>query len=216
MSLLDHAVMELDALGVLEYDNSPEPGGENTPGPDTWMRDSILELLTVLSKQGHSGESRNLCIGLFTKLAQFQPLTPITGRDTEWFEHENPIMFQNKRLGNLFKAGARDQAYYLDAVHWRTQTGRVFAGPAKLPDGSTLLSRQYVKTFPFTPKTFAIDVIEEEIAPDDWEFTVKDVAQLDEVWAYYDRFDPVTLAPRTPASPLPADEPPTAESAPSE
>jgi hypothetical protein len=51
-----------------------------------------------------------------------------------------------------------------------------------------LRSRQYVKTWPFEPKTFVIDVDEHEVAPDDWEFYVKDANQLQEVFDYYEKF----------------------------
>jgi hypothetical protein len=46
-----------------------------------------------------------------------------------------------------------------------------------------------IKGFPFTPKTFYIDVLEEEIKKDDWIMWVKDPKQLDEVWEYYKKPD---------------------------
>jgi hypothetical protein len=42
-----------------------------------------------------------------------------------------------------------------------------------------------IKGFPFTPKTFYIDVLEEEIEKDDWIMWCKDPSQLNEVWEYY-------------------------------
>jgi hypothetical protein len=44
----------------------------------------------------------------------------------------------------------------------------------------------YIKSFPFTPKTFYIDVKDVEVAKDDWESFVVDPSQLDEVREYYD------------------------------
>jgi hypothetical protein len=46
-------------------------------------------------------------------------------------------------------------------------------------------SSQEIKGFPFVPKTFYIDVIEEEVEKDDWVMYCKDKSQLDEVWEYY-------------------------------
>jgi hypothetical protein len=46
-----------------------------------------------------------------------------------------------------------------------------------------------IKGFPFTPKTFYIDFLEEEIKKDDWIMWVKDSKQLDEVWEYYKKPD---------------------------
>ena len=60
-------------------------------------------------------------------------------------------------------------------------------------------SSQYIKSFPFEPKTFVIEVDEKEyrknpdgtLVPEEgggwWESWVKDPRQLDEVWEYYDR-----------------------------
>ena len=75
------------------------------------------------------------------------------------------------------------------------QTGQCFSGAFWLSKEDYLAGDKtkkigcahYVKSFPFTPKTFYIDVIEEEVAKDDWEMYVKDVKQLNKVWKYYDR-----------------------------
>jgi hypothetical protein len=47
--------------------------------------------------------------------------------------------------------------------------------------------RGHIKSFPFTPKTFYIDVRDVEIAKDDWESFIVDPSQLEEVWKYYDK-----------------------------
>jgi hypothetical protein len=66
-------------------------------------------------------------------------------------------------------------------------------------EGGKVGSAQYIKSFPFEPKTFVIDVISTEyhkkedgtLVPQDgggwWESIVKDPKQLDEVWHHYDR-----------------------------
>ena len=36
--------------------------------------------------------------------------------------------------------------------------------------------KQYIRGFPFVPKTFCIDVIEEEVEKDDWEMFLKEVS----------------------------------------
>ena len=43
----------------------------------------------------------------------------------------------------------------------------------------------YIKSFPFIPKTFYVDVIDVEVEKDDWESFVRDVEQLNEVRLYY-------------------------------
>lgn len=130
---------------------------------------------------------------LITNLCLQRPICPMTGLDNEWVhiadERVNEPIYQNCRCGPLFKL-MDNRAYYLDAIAWKTDSeGGPWSGNAILPDGSKLNSRQYVKSFPFTPKTFIVDVIEVEVAPDDFEFYIKDVSQLDDVFAYYDRYD---------------------------
>ena len=64
----------------------------------------------------------------------------------------------------------------------KTQKGSTWHGTTK----EGISSRQFIKSFPFEPKTFVIDVIETEVSKGDWEFEVKDKAQLKKVSEYYD------------------------------
>jgi hypothetical protein len=105
------------------------------------MIDGLLELLDVLEKQGHSGYSHYEAMALFNKIANFKPLTALTGDDIEWFDHGDG-WFQNKRSGDIFKEG-NNQAYWLD--------GYIFVEP----DGASFtssLSRKYI-TFPYNAST---------------------------------------------------------------
>jgi hypothetical protein len=45
-----------------------------------------------------------------------------------------------------------------------------------------------VKAFPFTPKTFYIDVTEVEEPKDNWTFYIKNEKQLEKVFKYYDKY----------------------------
>lgn len=170
MSFLTFAEEELNAIGY-------------TPDcevPNRWMRENVLELLKVFGEQGHSGSSAPHCIALFTKLADYKPLSPVT--DDGWVEIGDSVL-QHKRCSALFKEKG-GKAYYIDAIIWRTPHS-AYGGTAKLPKGDVVTSRQFVK-FPFVPKTFYVDVDEVEIAPDDWEFTIKNASDLTEAFMYYD------------------------------
>ena len=127
-----HAETELKAIG---YDLN-----EKEEGPNKWIVENLLELLEVFSKQGHSGSSAPYCVNAFKKLALFEPLGPLTGKDDEWvLVAEN--MWQNKRCSHVFKdkSGAYDSQ------------GKVF-----VEDNGTAYtssdSRIDIK-FPYTPKT---------------------------------------------------------------
>jgi len=171
-SLIYHAEQELKALG---YDLN-----QKEEDPNKWICENVLELLEVFSSQGHSGTSAPYCINMFSKLANYKPLSPITCVDSEWIDQGNDV-FQNNRCSAVFKKGKDGKPYYLDAIVWRTQGGSTWSGTAE-----EITSRQYIR-LPFTPKTFYIDVIEEEVSKDNWNFTIKDRTQLDEVFEYYDK-----------------------------
>ena len=47
---------------------------------------------------------------------------------------------------------------------------------------------QYIKSFPFKPQEFIIDVIEKEVSKDNWEFTIKNDKDLEKVFEVYDKF----------------------------
>jgi len=183
-NLKDFATLELKMAGLLD-DTGDFYGGATGK--------AVLELIDVFSNQGHSGMSANIVISIFEKLALFKPLQPITGEDDEWVDisglwgGEN--MYQNKRESGLFKNN--NIITYNSAIVKVCPNGTTWTGPLYLSredainDKNRISSSLEIKGFPFTPKTFYIDVIEEEINPDDWIMWVKDISQLDEVWKYY-------------------------------
>lgn len=88
----------------------------------------VLDLLNVFEKQGHSGSSAPYMINMFTKLANFKPIAPITGEDWEWNNvgRDGDIggrLYQNKRCSSVFKNDTG--AYDIDGkVFWEWQRGR--------------------------------------------------------------------------------------------
>lgn len=149
----------------------------------------IPEILSICEKFGLSGQSGGSAPFTATVLAQAikklclqEPISPITGIEEEWGTVADSYS-QNKRCYALFRDSVG--AYYGDAIVWKAQDGSTYTGSAILPNGGKILSRQYIKSFPFLPKTFYIDVIEKEVAKDDWELYVKDPNQLKKVFKYY-------------------------------
>lgn len=115
---VNHAMQEFRAAGwVDENDNYKD-------GMQKMICNHVLELLDAFADEGHSGFSANYAIELFTKLAKFEPISPLTGEDCEWVDvsiHGVPPRFQNKRHGAVFKDPDKfdGQAYYIDAnVFW--------------------------------------------------------------------------------------------------
>jgi hypothetical protein len=189
------------------------------------------EILALCEKFGKSGQSGGSAPMTATAISQAlkhlllqEPICPIMGMDEEWVnvagygsgKNEKECVWQNRRCSGLFK-GSDGKAHFLDAIIWKEESEGCYYGSAISPDGEKLHSKQYVKSFPFEPKTFYIDVVK-EILPADWteepfiewdyydnkEFKatgkkrwitekyrniVKDPSQLERVFNYYDKKD---------------------------
>ena len=191
-NLVEHARTELKSAGLLD-ETTDFYGGETGK--------AVLELIEKFSEQGHSGTSAGLVAGLFARLAKYDVITPITGDDDEWNDisgEMGQILHQNKRCSSLFKR-ADNKVSYSDAIifrgeeSWDTFTGKV----------EDISSSQFIKGFPFTPKTFYIDVYKEIYDYDkhgseedariittnngNYVYFIKDKTQLEEIFNYYDK-----------------------------
>ena len=140
MSLVNHAKREFEVLGW--------------PGDDELQKmvcDNIIELLEMFSAQGHSGTSAPYVLGQFNELAKFNPISPLTGEDSEWnniSDISGEELYQNNRCSDVFKDGDGN-AYW---IH-----GRIF----REPDGCTYTSRdsRVPVTFPWAkPEPEIVDV----------------------------------------------------------
>lgn len=113
--------------------------------------DAVMELIEKFSEQGHSGMSASIVIDLFNKLANFKPISPLTGEDDEWNEVAEGV-FQNKRYSGVFKQVDRFNGQAYDIY------GKIF----KESNGSCYTSSEsFVPIeFPYTPTTQYVDVEE--------------------------------------------------------
>ncbi len=150
---ITHAMNEFRAAGWVDE------AGKWTDDMQEAICKHVLDLLRVFGSEGHSGSSAPYTISLFSTLAKFDPVTPLTGEDWEWNEicddrTGGVTVFQNKRCGAVFKQSDRfdGKPYYLDAVvfwEWYTdpETGEKFE--------SYYTSRDSMRPieFPYTPKT---------------------------------------------------------------
>lgn len=121
------------------------------------MCKQVLELLEKFDDHGHSGSSAPYAINLFSNLAKFEPLVPLTGEDWEW-NHirddrtNNVSVYQNNRCSHVFKQSDRfdGQPYDIDAVvfwEWFTDedTGEKYKSYFTCGDSVQPI------TFPYTP-----------------------------------------------------------------
>lgn len=169
-ALREYAEMELASIG---YD-------DNCDGIDLSMKNSVLELIDVFSRQGHSGFSANECVNLFNRLARMEPLKPIMCTDDEWFDVSDisgEPFFQNKRHSAVFKKGKNEKPYFLDAIIWVDEEGCGFTGNVE-----GIWSAQPIR-IPFTPKSFRVKV--------DSERKIIDTENLIKALEYYDHYSGV-------------------------
>lgn len=134
----DHLDREWAAMGW------PTEGDDD---PQVWIYRHLRKLLNVFDGEGHSGSSAPYTVGLFRKLALFEPIGPLTGKDEEWGKSfgEDGTQ-QNRRCSHVFRKDG--EAYDND--------GRIF----REPDGTTFTSgdSRVPVTFPYTPTTEYVDV----------------------------------------------------------
>ena len=152
-NLLKHAERELKFIG---YDGKDEY--------NNMAKAAIMELLTTFANQGHSGFSANYIVNLFNKLAKYETLSPLKGNDDEWndvsdMSGDRKTLFQNNRDGRVFKND--DGAFFTEAIIW-TESGE--------SSYTNKDSNRYIKSFPFTPKTFYVKVDKERNVLDTEEY----------------------------------------------
>jgi len=107
------------------------------------MGPSTMAMVREFCREGHSCGSAPFGIAIFKKLANYEPLTPLTGKPDEWNETRKGS-FQNKRCSHVFKDND-GKAYDI--------RGKTF----REPDGRCRDSRIFIE-FPYTPKREYVDV----------------------------------------------------------
>ena len=192
-----HAKRELEILAKTTPDAIVTP-----------FTNEILALCEAFGKSGQSGGSAHYTASAISqavkKLMMFETLAPLTGEDDEWTDvstiNNGEPMFQNNRDNRVFKDGKNGKAYFIEAIVFDGDIGGRFTGNGSVThNGTNIGSTQYIKEFPFRPKTFYVDVIEyrwkdkEETTPDVngdwWTHSIKDEKQLVEVFEYYNQLN---------------------------
>lgn len=206
------AVRELDILS-----KTWAMSAESIPDDKPVILEFTDELLALCEKFGNSGQSGGsapyiagaICSTLKHLLLQ-EPICPVTGIDDEWHncaglgatDIDSSLVWQNCRCGGLFKDSniSNGDPYYLDAIIWKGDTEGESGNDWDTFSGTVqgIRSRQFLREFPFTPKTFYIDCTRvpynstihsenDAISCGDGEYVylIKDRIQLDRVWKYY-------------------------------
>ena len=140
MGIVDHAKTELALIGYKPIEELEEND------PNRWVQECILELCKTFANQGHSGSSAPYVLGMFYKLGNHEPISPLTGEESEW-EKVDFQTWQNKRCSRVLK----------------TADGKIFDVEGKIfeePDGARFVSNDSCVdiTFPYIPKTEIVKI----------------------------------------------------------
>lgn len=93
-NLINHAKMEFRAAGWTDDQGNFQDEMQGS------ICGHILKLLEAFSQEGHSGSSAAYAIGMFQKLANFDPIVPLTGEDWEWTEVADGVFPNDVLRGN--------------------------------------------------------------------------------------------------------------------
>ncbi|WCB94459.1 hypothetical protein DSM104299_03196 [Baekduia alba] len=112
------------------------------------INEHLLSIVALFAEEGHSGGSAGYAIGMLQRLLSFEPITPLTGDDSEWVTVvDGPSagmergLEQNLRCSHVFREDG--VAYDIEAVVYRERNGGGFTGW----DSARRV------TFPYTPST---------------------------------------------------------------
>ena len=148
------------------------------------MADNVIELLVLISYQGHTGFSINYLISLFNKLVKYKTLSPLTFKEDEWQQSYN--CYQNIRKSSIFKDdyGISDidafrlspkGSYYYDKKQWKENNSGVAWSTTVYEHNDNILTgcyfnRCYIETKEnYTPiDTIYLDGIEIEYSKSNW------------------------------------------------
>ena len=90
---------------------------------DRVMKD-LFDLLGQLDSEYSDSELENILVS-FERLAQYKPLTPLTGSNSEW--KDTGDHFQNLRCSSVFKEkDTTEKSYDIDATRYRDSEGRIY------------------------------------------------------------------------------------------
>jgi hypothetical protein len=137
-ALVRHAAEELHRAGLVEGDEY-----------DQALARCVLALVEVLASQGHSGSTLPMVVRMFERLAQREPLTPLTGAPDEWEERPElvPGLLQNRRCSRVFRHARGGPAYDIGRYLFRDATGALWN-----TDGSRV-----EVAFPYLPEQIVVD-----------------------------------------------------------
>lgn len=103
MSLVEHAKKELELAGM--FDKDSDYGGA--------IGESVLELVEIFAKQGHSGFSAMLTLELFNKVAHYKTIVEFIPSLKDSIEVSETVI-QSTRRSDVFTRDGGKNWYSID------------------------------------------------------------------------------------------------------
>lgn len=109
MSLVEHAEQELRSAGLCDKDSDYEG----------MVGEAVLDLVKTFADQGHSGYSAHMTLDIFSRVAAYKPLGPLTSNPDEWMHIAddvagNKTTWQSRRRPDAFSEDSGKTYYLLD------------------------------------------------------------------------------------------------------
>ena len=119
------------------------------------------------------------------KLIIQDAISPIMGTNDEWIKLSDGC-YQNVRCSGLIKLYGK--CYYMYAIYWKVKDEFWFNDAEILLWGKKHRKAHWVKSFPFTPKTFTIDIEKKQKPNGEYIYYIKDKSQLNKAFEYYNEW----------------------------
>lgn len=110
------------------------------------IKEAVMELVELFGEQGHSGYSAPIVLDIFSRLANYKPLSPLTGEESEWSESffSTGETQQNNRCFDVFRTnGDNSTAYTINGKYFSKDGGKTWF---------TSKDSHVHITFPYVPK----------------------------------------------------------------
>ena len=159
---IQYALREFKEAGWMDDDfNFSEPDKMELENFGMSMQEAmcvhVLALLDIFAKEEHSGNSAPYAINLFTRLANFKPLTPLEDKEDQWNKVDDSS-YQHKRYSAIFKKD-NGQAYNVAGIvfykidkngdksyYTNSDSSIDIAFPYRVPDEPTCMTKEEFKT----------------------------------------------------------------------
>lgn len=111
---------ELERAGLFDQDSDYE----------SMLGEAVMELVYTHADEGHSGFSAQVALQIFSRLAEWKPLSPLTDDPNEWQHIEedvagDAVTWQSRRSPGCFSRDGGRTFYDLDApLSWWRRAGR--------------------------------------------------------------------------------------------